>query len=137
MTRQELLHLVDSRWHGDFVRFIETGDASEEFLAFMDRDPDCQRAVETAFSQQAADFEELSRSLRNIVSPEAMADAQASIVSQNMASVFEQTLQLPPDERNRVLRRTVSTLTQEGSAPRREELKEFVEALDRQVAAVG
>jgi len=68
MTREEMLDLVELRWHSEFLKFIETGNASGEFLMYVDRDPSCQRAVEFAFSQQAAAFESLSRDLRTAAS---------------------------------------------------------------------
>lgn len=125
MTKEELLGLVDPRWHREFLNFIEAGEASEEFLTYMDRAPSCQRAVEAAFSQQAAAFERLSQDMRSAVPDKVLAEAQASVLSQNMAHAFEQTLELPPAERTKVLKRTVSALAREVPQRRRKELKEI------------
>jgi len=129
MTRDKLLGAVDPRWHQEFLSFIETGDASEEFLTYMDRNPSCQQAVEAAFSQQAAAFERLARDLRSAVPEAVLVEAQASALSQHMAQALEQTLELPPAERSRVLERTVSALAREVPQRRRQELKEIVSNL--------
>jgi hypothetical protein len=55
---------LQPRWHEDFSRFIETGEASEEFLNFLDHDEPCQKAVKAAFTKQAKAFENLARALR-------------------------------------------------------------------------
>ena len=136
MKSQEWLDLVHPEWRLEFETFVETGEASEEFLAYLDRDPACQKAVEAAFTQQAAAFEELSRTLRASVPKKALAETQAFLVSQRMANAVEETLQLPPAERTQVLTRTVSTLTQGGPDQRREALRAFVADLEKQVAAV-
>ena len=136
MTKDELLRIVDPTWHSEFLNFIETGEASEEFLTYMDQNPSCQRAVEAAFSEQAAAFESFSRDLRATVPAKTLVEAQATAVSHNMAHALEQTLQLPPAERASVLRRAVSALTQEVPKRQREELKEIVSDLERRVAAV-
>lgn len=129
MKREELLASVEPRWHQEFLKFIDTGDASEEFLTYMDQDPSCQAAVETAFSEQAAAFEELSRDLRTAVPDAALAQAQSSLLSEHMAQALEQTLALPPAERTQVVERTVSALVREVPPRRRQELKEIVSDL--------
>lgn len=135
MTKDDLLQ-IDPAWHSDFLKFIKTGEASEEFLTYMDENPACQRAVEAAFSEQAAAFESFSRDLRATVPAKTLVEAQTAAASHSMAHALEQTLQLPPAERESVLRRAVSALTQEAPKGQREELKEIVSDLERRVAAV-
>jgi hypothetical protein len=129
MQQEELLAGVEPGWHQEFLRFIETGDASEEFLTYMDQDPACQAAVEAAFSEQAAAFESLSRDLRTAVPDAALAKARSSVLSEHMAQALERTLALPPSERTKVVERTVSTLVREVPPRRRQELKEIVSDL--------
>lgn len=58
----EMLSLVAPHFRGEFLRFIETGDASPEFLDYLDHDERCQDAVELAVAEetqvirQAIDF---------------------------------------------------------------------------------
>jgi hypothetical protein len=47
-----------------FHRFVETGEATEEFLQFLDQDSHAQTAVEQAFSSQFDDFEQMVETLR-------------------------------------------------------------------------
>ena len=41
----EALQLVDPDWHEEFIRYVTTGDASEDFLRYRSEDPSCDRAV--------------------------------------------------------------------------------------------
>jgi hypothetical protein len=45
----ETLRLVPVRWRADFVRFVEEGEASEEFIALLEHNTDCRTACEQAF----------------------------------------------------------------------------------------
>jgi hypothetical protein len=65
-TKADLLKLVEGQWQETFSRFIETGEAPQEFLDYMDSDPNCQRAVELAFSTQAEAFESVARNLGDL-----------------------------------------------------------------------
>lgn len=129
MKNDELTAGIEPRWRQEFLRFIETGDASEEFLTYMDQDPACQAAVEAAFSEQAAAFESLSRDLRTAAPDASPAKSPSSVLSEHMAQALERTLALPPSERTRVVERTVSTLAREVPPRRRQELKEIVSDL--------
>ena len=64
MTQEELLRMVEPMWQRDFESFVDSGEASEAFLRYMNQDASCQRAVDAVFRQQAAALEELSRDLR-------------------------------------------------------------------------
>lgn len=65
MRLSDLLDSVDRRWHQDFIRFIDSGEAGEEFLDQLDRDEALQRAVEDAFSDQAAALQDFARWLQS------------------------------------------------------------------------
>jgi hypothetical protein len=41
----EALKLVDPEWHKEFIRYVTTGDASDDFLRYRGEDPSCDRAV--------------------------------------------------------------------------------------------
>jgi hypothetical protein len=55
---------IDSRWHEDIIRFIDSGDASEEFLFFLDGNPQCQNVVESAFTLVSQDIAATARQLK-------------------------------------------------------------------------
>jgi hypothetical protein len=43
---QEALKLVPPCWRIEFARFLEEGEASDKFLAFLGQDADCRQACE-------------------------------------------------------------------------------------------
>jgi len=50
---QEILWLVEQKWHPDFLKFIETGEANTEFLDYLDSNLDAQRAVGLVMTAKA------------------------------------------------------------------------------------
>lgn len=42
----EALKLISPEWRGDFVTFIETGEGSPEFLAYLNQSPAAQQACD-------------------------------------------------------------------------------------------
>ena len=42
----EVLKLVPAHWRGDFCQFVEEGEASKDFMEFLEQDSDCRRACE-------------------------------------------------------------------------------------------
>lgn len=52
-------------WKTELEKFTETGEASNEFLAHLDKCEYCGAAVENAFNRQAWAFEKLAENLRN------------------------------------------------------------------------
>jgi hypothetical protein len=46
MFFSDLLPQIDPKWHEAFVRFIETGEASQGFLTYLNSDQRCQNAME-------------------------------------------------------------------------------------------
>jgi hypothetical protein len=134
MEENALLARLETRWHEAFLRFTETGEADAEFLAFMDSDPECQRAVEAAFNEQALAFEKLSRSLRDDrVTPPAEAVSEALTAS--VTQVLERALDLPPEQRNQVVVDAATALNRDVPPRRQQELKRFVEALGSRLQA--
>jgi hypothetical protein len=51
---QRLMTAIAPQWREQFTVFVETGEASPEFLEYMDTDTACQQAVERAFEIQTA-----------------------------------------------------------------------------------
>ncbi|MBI2062409.1 MAG: DUF2384 domain-containing protein [Candidatus Yanofskybacteria bacterium] len=61
---QDVLWLVEQKWHPDFLKFIETGEASNEFLNCLDSNSDAQRAVELVMTAQARALEYIGKVLK-------------------------------------------------------------------------
>ena len=61
---QEIIWLVKQKWHPDFLKFVETGEAKEEFLNYLDSNPDAQRAVGLVMTAQARAFEYIGKILK-------------------------------------------------------------------------
>jgi hypothetical protein len=58
-----LFDSIDPRWRHDILRFIDSGDASDEFLQFLDTNVDCQNVVEVAFTLVSQDVAATARQL--------------------------------------------------------------------------
>jgi len=54
----ELLKLIKPRWHAEFQHFIRSGDASDEFLRYLEGDADAKRAVNLAIGKLSRIFSE-------------------------------------------------------------------------------
>jgi len=61
---QDLLASIRPEYHAAFLRFVDSGEAAPEFLSYLDRDADCQRAVEDALELETAGFRGLANELR-------------------------------------------------------------------------
>ena len=61
---QEILWLIEKKWYSDFLKFIETGEASEEFLDYLDSTHDAQRAVGLVMTAQARALEYIGKILK-------------------------------------------------------------------------
>ncbi len=139
MDMNDLLTLIEPRWHQEFLRFVDTGEAEEGFLSYLDKDKKCQQAVEKAFTTQAAAFEDFARALSTPKSahPEQIEkDLRAATVSANMATAFEGALDLPVEVRKDVLQRAVSALIVSVKPEKQKELRSMVEDLEKKVEAV-
>jgi hypothetical protein len=138
MKLEDLLQSVDRRWHEEFLRFIETGEAGDEFLRYLDHDKGGQQAVEMAFNAQAAAFEGLAEELKKgpqVKEPmEAAAAASARIVE-----AMEVVVQLPPDQREVVARKAASALEASLEPDQRKRARSVVrnleEALEKAAAS--
>jgi len=51
---EEVERFVAVQWRDAFRHFVSTGEASEQFLEYLEADSDCQKAAELAFAAQAA-----------------------------------------------------------------------------------
>lgn len=63
MEKEKLLKLVAPEWHQDFLKFVESGEASEEFVYYLYRDKQCQKAVGMVFEEQSRRLERMANEL--------------------------------------------------------------------------
>lgn len=59
----DALILVDPKWHDSFLKFVETGEASKDFLAYVDASEKAQKAVEMIFRHQSEAMRKFSLAL--------------------------------------------------------------------------
>ena len=59
----EAIGLIDPRWSETFMTFVETGEASKEFLNYVDGNAKAQKAVEMIFLHQSAAMQKFSQAL--------------------------------------------------------------------------
>lgn len=80
MSLKELLSLVEEKWHDAFLHFVQSGEADQEFLDYIDSNESMQKAVEKAFHMQAAPIKGLARKLakseENVPRPEVINTAK-------------------------------------------------------------
>lgn len=60
-----ILEQVDLKWRAEFRRFVTTGEASEEFLCYLDKTPECQRAVTEVLSMLFSPFSDAIQKEQN------------------------------------------------------------------------
>src|ERR1035438_3392172 len=109
MKLTELLQLVDKEWHGQFLHFIETGEADDKFLAFLNTNKNTQAAGEHAFNAQAAAFEGLAQ----VISTDPLVLSQPddrTPVSTAMTLALEGVVDLPPLQRKEAIQRVATDL---------------------------
>lgn len=64
MAKYNPIDLVEPAYKEDFQKFVETGEASEEFLDYLEKDQQAQEAVDIVFDRQAKAFENFAKMLR-------------------------------------------------------------------------
>ena len=99
MKIEELVRLVAPEWQESFLRFVETGEANEAFLSFLDADKACQEAVEQASSMQASAFEEFAGTLSEAPDDTESVERNRLHLSARMASVLRAAAVLRDAER--------------------------------------
>jgi len=136
MKLEELLQNVDRRWHSEFLRFVETGEAGDEFLQYLNHDKGGQQAVEMAFNAQAAAFEGLAEELKKGPQVEITTEPAAA-ASARMAEAVEVVLQLSPEQRNEVVEKTASVLEASLGPEERNTARSVVQTLEHALTKVA
>jgi hypothetical protein len=138
MKLSDLLADVPQEWHRAFVQFVETGEAEQPFLDYLDRDARGQRAVEQAFTAQADALQSLGAFIRSSTptTPAPAAGASSSAAaSKAVVAAFEQVLALPGQERRASLADAAAAIAKLRGERRPRELEvavaDFQEAVEK------
>jgi hypothetical protein len=108
----EYLCNVRPQWRDAFVRFVETGDAEEDFLNYLNTDSEAQEAVEAAFNAQADAFQAMADEFRKSEDLNRVKSCDPSDIpiEVEVEKVVEDILLLPPTARSEAVHRTASAL---------------------------
>ncbi len=138
-----LADLLDSmdQWRSEFERFVETGEADDDFLSYLDQNEDAQMAVEVAFKRQAAKFEglasELKRRQDQSITGESHLVAALSSTPVKVAAVLEDALQAPSAERDQVVAASTAALAASMPAEDAAVVKQVAQSLESCLAKVA
>ena len=79
-TIEEIASQVDDKWRDSFLKFVESGEADEDFLDYIDANIAIQTVIDDAFRVQAESIDELTSELaeirQNNLRPEVVAAAR-------------------------------------------------------------
>jgi hypothetical protein len=106
----DILTNVDEKWRPDFLRFIDTGEANDDFLNYLNHDKSGQQAVELAFDAHAQSFRGLADELKSPPPAEEIVMDPAAVASKKLVYAVEGVLELAPDQRSKVVKQAASKL---------------------------
>jgi len=114
MRLEEILKDVDPRWQKDFLTFIDTGEGSNEFLDYLDHNPQGQKAVDLAFSAQAKAFEGLAEEFRKAPSPNIEVKIEPTeVASESLTQAVGNIARLPHEQQLEAVRKALTSLNDE------------------------
>jgi hypothetical protein len=131
MDVESFKHRVPAHLWNEFRAFLNTGEASEEFLDLLDSDPDMQVLAEEAFESEAARFEQFAAGLQQLESVPAQGGPTAEILSSELARTVRQAATLPADERQRVAEQTAAVLRRSASPQQQQQVSSMVSHLNQ------
>lgn len=136
----DLMDSVAPEWHIEFRQFIETGEAQEAFLEYLNQNTAAQDAVEKAFNYQAAQFERLAAELKKRQEPKA-SESPSSVVrsstSSKLAAVIEVAIHTPKERREEVVQTSTAELAASMPADERKVLKEIMRSLETNLSKLA
>ena len=136
---ETVVEQIKPEWRNEFRRFVDSGDASDKFLAYLDSSEEGKKAVEQAFNAQADALTGLADALRNLqtenVGTELGKPAEAASVK--VTEAVEDLLQLPPEQGKQAVEKAASAL---GASLRQDQyslLQAVAETLNKALANVA
>ena len=136
---ETVVEQIKPKWRNEFRRFVDSGDASDEFLAYLESSEEGKKAVEQAFNAQADALTGLADALRSLQTENVGAEVAkpAEAVSVKMTEAVEGLLQLPPEQGKQAVEKAASAL---GAALRQDQhsrLQEMAKTLSKALANVA
>jgi hypothetical protein len=136
---EEALKKIDPSKQREFLHFVQTGEAKEEFLTYLDNDNEAQQAVEMTFNAQAEAFQGLAEELKS--SPPSsislLSVEPVSVASERMAEAVGVVLQLPVEERAEAVRQTVSALRTSLGPDQQGSVQSVVRSLEHEMSSAA
>ena len=117
MKLQDLLSSLRPEHHAAFLRFVDSGEASPEFLTYLDRDVDCQRAVEEALELETAGFRGLANELRadwERLQASTPAGARPASLESQLVETIRRVARSAPEARREIVAGTARLLGSDG-----------------------
>jgi hypothetical protein len=132
LNSQALLDLVKPEWRQAFLQFVQTGDADEKFLDYLNGDEKGRQAVEEAFSQQAKAFEGLAAELKQSSDVGTVPPRSPGVsgIPDRIAATLQVALETPVEQRRQVMEEKASELAASMAPAQRAVLLEIVRSLD-------
>ena len=121
--------LVTEKWQDAFTQFIQTGEANDEFLNYLDNDKKAQEAVEMAFTEQAKGFQNLAEELKTKGNVPLGRAGAAGDISIRIAGALAETLKVSEEKREAVLQEAATALTTKMKPTDKIVIREFVSSL--------
>lgn len=132
----DLVGKIAEKWRPAFERFVETGEAEEAFLNYLNEDKGAQDAVETAFNRQAEKFENLAAELKRTDVTTSAIEAKLAAPAR-VAAAVQAALDAPSLRRVAVMRTSTAEIAASMPAEERMVLKEFAQSLENSLAKVA
>lgn len=139
MIFEDALQKIDPARQKQFLHFIETGEAEDEFLTYLDSNSQAQQAVEMTFNAQAQAFQGLAAELkRSPLSAKSLSEVEPVLVaSDRMTEAVGVVLQLPADKRKEAMRIAVSNLRTSLRPDQQRAILSVVRSLDDDMSSVA
>jgi len=129
MNIDSLLEQVPARYRTEFSKFLDAGEASPEFLAFLDSDSDCQKLVDIAMTQQASELRGFVKALAQKSSSPLASPRSPAVLESALASTLGEVLHCEPEIRKQVVKGAVAQLERAETADMRMATRKLFEAL--------
>lgn len=111
MKLEKLIEDIPHPHRGEFVKFLETGAASPDFLGFLDGSPSAQKAVDLALSQQASALRGFVTALARMSKmEESVASTPDALASEMLAASLGEVVHLAPASQAGVVRQALDKL---------------------------
>lgn len=125
----KLIEGVIPEWRSEFQRFVETGEAQEAFLNYLNQDAAAQDAVEKAFNHQVEQFEGLAAELKKRQQSDSPVVIQSATPTK-LANVVEVVMQTPREQREEVVETSTAQLVASMPIEERKVLEQIARSID-------